>query len=120
MYLVIIGLIIVLVFIYITYYKNNNLEQFQTDENMLFTAYKDKLDGVVCSKWMDFLPKHMRINESGGVMYTSNFPPSETLCHTIKCPSSIVDDITPNNYELIDHYDSKPNNNNLTCWSCHT
>lgn len=108
-------MIIVAIVIYISY---GQLEHFETDENMLFTAYNNKLNKMVCSKWMDFLPKHMRLNKGGGVMYTSNFPPSETLCHTVDCPSSIVDDITPNNWELIDHYNQKPGRSNLTCWTC--
>ena len=75
MHKIIISLILLLLIVTVylnTNGYNSNKEGFHSD--FLFTAYNQKM---VCSKWLDNLPKHMRISHSGSPMYTSHFPPSD-------------------------------------------
>lgn len=118
--IIILSIVLLLVIITIIFPKKMFKEGFKSEsrDNMLFTAYNTKF---VCSKWLDYLPKHMRLSRTGNPMYTSHVPPKEGPCYQVKCPLTIVDDITPSNPELIDHYDTiryGTNNSNLTCWQC--
>lgn len=80
-------------------------------DDLMFTDYKKDF---TCSKWLDNLPKHVRLNNSGGIMYISHKPPYECHnCRIIRCPTLIKDDITPN---FIDHYNPQYKNHNMTCW----
>jgi hypothetical protein len=121
-------IIILFVILFVMYLYQNNylnyLEQF-TSDNMLFTdyAYKNKLNGMVCSKWLDYMPKHVQINSTGNINYPmSRTPPNKfnPNCRIIDCPPLVTDDITPFYPEQMDHL--RPlkwvNQKNLTCWSC--
>ena len=103
-------LIIFIFLLFLLYFlKNRSLEYFDSDDydDLLFTDYTKKF---MSSKYLDHLPKHMRLNKTGGLMYISNSIPSEGGCYPVKCPPLVKDDLTPGCY----------NNQNLTCWKCNT
>lgn len=110
MYIVIFAIILIVLFI-LTQNTSNSVENFEFDD-LLFTDYKKDF---TCSKWLDRLPKHARLNNTGGIMYVSHKPPFETNCWPTRCPHLIKDDITPHSR---DHFSNRSNSRNLTCWSC--
>lgn len=55
---------------------------------ILFLIYQQREHfDMIPSYWIDDVPRHIRINHGGGIMYVSNLPPSESKnCKIIKCP----------------------------------
>lgn len=87
-------------------------EGFESD--LMLTAYPEKL---TCLLEGDMKPKHVRINNTGGIMYISNRKPSESSkCRSVKCPPLFVDDLTP---AKLDHYNPFPiSRDNMFCHRC--
>lgn len=61
-------------------------------EDLLLTAYPKKFK---CSDCFDKLPLHVRLSKSGGIMYTSYYPPTEANCRRVNCPVYLHNDLTP-------------------------
>lgn len=88
----------------------------------LFTAHPNY---YTCRKELDNLPRHIRLNKAGGVMYISHNPPvgsNNGKCNIINCPeylkspnSQIIDNIPPN---LRHRSPDLVKNNNGACWIC--
>ena len=123
--LLVVILIILIVFTYVRreYRKSKGIEHFQDFDDFYFTAYKKDF---TCSKWLDQLPKHYRLNHTGGVMNVSHNPPTESTCKKIRCPPNMVDDISLKNPEKVDHYNpdhskipySYYGRRMMNCWEC--
>lgn len=87
------------------------------DEKGLFSAHPRKM---VCSHPLDERMKHIRLNHTGGVMYTSYNPPNETSaspkCEKVECPP-LVTAVTPHK---IDHFNPYPvRRDKTTCYKCY-
>lgn len=125
MHKILIAILIIIILVMGFKYKYNNNEHFKNEhfksessDNMLYTAYNTTF---VCSKWLDQLPKYMRLSRSGNPMYTSHTPPKEGNCWQVTCPPSIKDDITPSPAELDGRFDYTiydDRHPKLTCWMC--
>jgi len=90
---IILGLVI-LAIISMFINKNYNIP---TQENFtLQTAHPINFE---CSNVWEDLIKHVRLNETGGIMYTSHYPPIYENCKNIECPY------------LMKH-------KNFMCWQC--
>jgi hypothetical protein len=88
----------VMIIVIVLMYSNQN--NFQNLGNEHFSQIS-----MVPAFWMDNTYRHLRFSNAGGIIYTSNSPPSESdNCKMFNCP------------EEIDHLATLGDNN--ICWRC--
>ncbi len=122
---VIIIIIAIILYLIISQNQGQTKEYFNEFNDLFLTNYNKNF---TCSRDLDKLPKHVRLNNSGGVMYVSHQPPLDSYggdsqggssYKQIECPPLMVDDITPMKR---DHYnphrleDRIVRRNNMFCW----
>jgi len=91
-----------------------SIKSVDMNPNTVFSAHPNKL---VCSFDQNEWTKHIRLHHSGGVMYTSNNPPSEVpSCKQVTCPPLVKD---LNTLKERDHFNPYPlRKDKLKCWQC--
>lgn len=80
----VVGLLIILaIFVYMKYNKQEH-----------FTMFTANPVYFIDSNCMDKASRHVRLSHSGNIMYVSNRRPTEANCKNIKCPSFIDKSLT--------------------------
>lgn len=95
--IIILNFIIIVLLAGIVSDRKEYLEGFEGEDfdDLLFTAYSKKF---TCSSCQDKLPLHVRINDAGGIMYTTYHKPTEATCKPVSCAKYLD---TDNNIKLI-------------------
>jgi hypothetical protein len=99
-----------------TYGRSNigTVKDIDNNQNTLFTAHPINL---ACSTDQNEWTKHVRINDSGGMMYASNREPTESNdCKETVCPDSVQDLWTVGKKSHFDPYPLRKDK--LKCWTC--